>query len=448
MDGGVARLGEAIEALDVPVDRDAIVAAIAQRDRLDAKITAAVAAYDAAELWDADGATSMTRWLVAECRMSDSMARRQVRTAKRLTQLPAMAEAYAAGAVSGGQVDLLAKAVKPRHVELFADIEAGMARTWPWLDIEGTTTVLRDWFTKADALIENAPAEDSRRSFVHLDELLDDRSRVRGELVGDDRAIVADALRLAGRSDDELDGRRRTRAERLADALVELCARFLHDHDTPRAHPGRQRPGVNVVIDAADLAATTLRQLGITSTDALDAYLDSHPTTAAERAWYQTGLDRQREPGGGGATTLSGHEISPALAAAFCCDATMRRVLSTGSTVLDYGRPMATLPRSVRDAVILRDRRCRFRGCPRTIDWCEVHHVVHREHGGPDAVDNCVLLCARHHHIVHRDGWDAKLTPDGTLRVTDPDGRTHTTRPPGPGNGPPPSQPDLFDQSA
>jgi hypothetical protein len=117
----------------------------------------------------------------------------------------------------------------------------------------------------------------------------------------------------------------------------------------------------------------------------------------------------------------------------------MRRVLTAASTVLDHGRALPTIPQAIRDVVVLRDRHCRFPGCQRGVDWCEVHHVRRRIDGGPDAVTNCVLLCAYHHHVLHRDGWSAHLADDGTLVVACPRGRHRTTRPPGPANGPPPS---------
>jgi hypothetical protein len=75
------------------------------------------------------------------------------------------------------------------------------------------------------------------------------------------------------------------------------------------------------------------------------------------------------------------------------------------------------------------------------VDWCEVHHLTPRRDGGADSTDNCVLLCAYHHHVLHRPGWSAHLAPDGTLLVAGPRGNHWSTRPPGPGNGPPPTQP-------
>jgi hypothetical protein len=41
-----------------------------------------------------------------------------------------------------------------------------------------------------------------------------------------------------------------------------------------------------------------------------------------------------------------------------------------------------------------------------------------------------VLLCSRHHHLLHRPRWHAKLLPDTTLEVTDPTGRVRTSTPP------------------
>jgi hypothetical protein len=48
-----------------------------------------------------------------------------------------------------------------------------------------------------------------------------------------------------------------------------------------------------------------------------------------------------------------------------------------------------------------------------------------------------VLLCSRHHHLLHRPRWHTKLHPDATLEVTDPTGHIHTSHPPGTNRTPP-----------
>ena len=60
------------------------------------------------------------------------------------------------------------------------------------------------------------------------------------------------------------------------------------------------------------------------------------------------------------------------------------------------------------------------------------------ELGGHTRPDNLVLLCSRHHHILHLNGWKHCLHPDNTFEVLTPDGRTQTKagHPRAPGRGP------------
>jgi hypothetical protein len=46
--------------------------------------------------------------------------------------------------------------------------------------------------------------------------------------------------------------------------------------------------------------------------------------------------------------------------------------------------------------------RCRVPGC-RSARNLDVHHVVHREHGGTNDLSNLVLLCRGHHKLHHDD---------------------------------------------
>ena len=80
---------------------------------------------------------------------------------------------------------------------------------------------------------------------------------------------------------------------------------------------------------------------------------------------------------------------------------------------------------------MLRDSGCRFPGCDRPTDWCEGHHIQHWRDGGSTRLSNLVLLCSRHHHVIHLPGWQLDLKPTGTLEVTDPQGRRRHSDPPG-----------------
>ena len=105
------------------------------------------------------------------------------------------------------------------------------------------------------------------------------------------------------------------------------------------------------------------------------------------------------------------------------CDSTITRII-TGPTSepLDVGREERFATRAIRKAVIKRDRRCRFPGCDRLPRWCEIHHVVPWEAGGDTSVDNLVLICRYHHHVLHLPGWNHKLDRHNQLFITNPNG--------------------------
>jgi hypothetical protein len=96
--------------------------------------------------------------------------------------------------------------------------------------------------------------------------------------------------------------------------------------------------------------------------------------------------------------------------------------LSGPSLPLDIGYSK-TIPAGIRNAVILRDRRCRWPGgCRQPAAACEVHHVKHKANGGHTSLKGCLLLCSYHHQIViHRWGWTLVLNPDGTTAAWNPD---------------------------
>jgi hypothetical protein len=96
--------------------------------------------------------------------------------------------------------------------------------------------------------------------------------------------------------------------------------------------------------------------------------------------------------------------------------------LAGPSLPLDIGYS-TTIPPGIRNAVILRDKKCRWAGgCHQPAAACQVHHVKHKAHGGPTSLTDCVLLCSYHHQIViHRWGWTLVLNPDGTTTAWNPD---------------------------
>jgi hypothetical protein len=92
------------------------------------------------------------------------------------------------------------------------------------------------------------------------------------------------------------------------------------------------------------------------------------------------------------------------------------------SLPLDIGYS-ETIPAGIRNAVTLRDRKCRWAGgCNQPASACDVHHIKHKKHGGKTSTKDCVLLCFFHHQVViHQQGWTLILNPDGTTTAWNKD---------------------------
>ena len=46
---------------------------------------------------------------------------------------------------------------------------------------------------------------------------------------------------------------------------------------------------------------------------------------------------------------------------------------------------------------------------------CDGHHIKHWSDGGETSLDNLVLLCLYHHHLVHEGGFDCTSSKDGEI---------------------------------
>ncbi|MDN4478059.1 DUF222 domain-containing protein [Demequina sp. SYSU T00039] len=78
-------------------------------------------------------------------------------------------------------------------------------------------------------------------------------------------------------------------------------------------------------------------------------------------------------------------------------------VLGTRSEVLDQGAAKRFFTPGQRRAIAERDRGCAKCGLPPA--YCDTHHVREWQHGGRTDVDDGIMLCVRHHHMIHRERW-------------------------------------------
>jgi hypothetical protein len=304
--------------------------------------------------------------------------------ARKLAHLPITAGAWRDGVLSTGQVEAIAGNLNADTLGLFAEHEAALVPTLVDLPVGDVATAMGAW---SDCATVHRDPKPEAPHHLHLSRTLAGRWRLDATLGAETGELLATALRIAQAADVDHEPAR-SAATRPADALGDVCRFFLDHQRTRRA--GRHRPHINLVLD----------------------------------------IERFRVLSGAGARTVDGTSLDRTTVERLLCDAALHRVLTRGrSAVLDYGIATRTIPAPLFNALVVRDQRCRFPGCDRPAAWCEGHHVSPWLFGGPTQLSNLVLLCSRHHHLLHKPGWHAKLVPDATLEVTDPLGRVRSTAP-------------------
>src|SRR5262249_41758992 len=135
-------------------------------------------------------------------------------------------------------------------------------------------------------------------------------------------------------------------------------------------------------------------------------------------------VDESALNGGGqtAATLDDGTPISAETAERLSCEVSVVRVSESGDGAEHVaGRRTRRISTTLRRALRLRDRGCRFPGCTNRLT--DAHHIVAWARGGATRLGNLCLLCRRHHRFVHEHGYGIEHGAAGELTFRRPDGR-------------------------
>lgn len=326
-----------------------------------------VACCDDPEVWSKDGARDLAEWLSARLGISNWAARRWIAAAQALGRLPRLRGALGSGALSQDKVVELCRFATP-------ETEGGLIS---WARRVGVAAVRRraDLCVRIDT--EQDMEADRTRYLRHW--WFDDGRRLglEASLAAADGAVVITALdRLAATlpevvaEAEDLSGNPEWMAEesrdaRRADSLVALASqRLASDPDPDRA----------TVVVHAELSALV--------------------------------------GGPGGAALEDGPVIHPETARRLLCDGRLQTVVSDGGKASGIGHTSRTASSSILRLLRWRDRGCVFPGCELR-RFLHAHHIRHWIEGGRTEPDNLVLVCSRHHKLVHEYGWRVQLGGGG-----------------------------------
>ncbi len=332
-------------------------------DALESEFLRRVTEVERRRSFERHGYLSATSFLVDRCGLSGAAASERVRMSRALRHMPVARQALAEAELSYGQIRYLAQA-RDAQPDAFADHEATMVEAVAPLSLADTRRLIDHWRQavlpdESTARMEAMTA--GRRLFVSR--TFAGMIRLDGWFDPIDGDTILTALAAATAEKDKARDDA-SPAQRRADGLAEICRQWLAN-GAPAM--GGERPHIDVIVD-----------------------LDTLEKRAGKRC-----------------ETSRVGVIDPESARMLACDAGVARIITSGpSEPLDVGRRTRTIPSAIRRALVVRDGGCRFPGCDRPSHWCEGHHIQHWAEGGETKLDNLVLICRRHHRMVHHRGLE------------------------------------------
>jgi len=344
-----------------------------------------VAALDDEGPWGAWGLVSCAHWLNWRCGIGMNAAREKVRVAHALKPLARISAAFAAGELSFSKVRALTRiADAGNEAELL-----NLALQATAAQVEKLVRAYRRVGRLEER--ERATAQHASRelSYYHDD---DGSLVIRARLPAAEGAVVLQALNAAM---DAQEGDEQSNdvtavtsavedrfAQRRADALTTMAETTL------RHGPGQLSTGDRYQV-VVHVTAETLAD------DDSDGRCE---------------LD-------------DGPRLAPDTVRRIACDGSLLRITEDiAGNPLDIDRKTRAVPPALRRALQARDAGCRFPGCSHR-RFVDAHHIEHWADGGKTSIDNLVLLCRRHHRLVHEGGFGLEKIADGRIHFTRPDGR-------------------------
>ena len=384
------RMGEEIAALAARIDAATYELLVLIRE------------FDEEEGWSC-GFLTCAHWLTWRIGLAPGAARERVRVARALGDLPLMSAAMSRGELSYSKVRALTRIATPDTEQSLVDL----GRTGTAAQVE---RVVRSW-RRIDRTVE-----------AHDDELRDASSHVTTHIDENGMFVIRGCLAPEA-------------GEVLMKALDAASDRLYAEQQEDRPPVGKVRA------DALALVAESALKGGLDPGSSGDRYqvvvhangeelTAQQSATADNRTHVPAGTSGARVPAGtptfpgvvnGAWLGTSNVPVSAETARRIACDAGRVPMIHRKGQILSVGRKTRTIPPPIRRALEFRDQGCRFPGC--TSQHCDAHHIVHWADGGETKLSNLVLLCRRHHRLLHEGGFSVRMNEERAVQFLDKRGR-------------------------
>lgn len=373
-----------------------------------------VAEFDRREGWAAWECRSCSHWLSWHCSMSLRTAQEHLRVAHALGELPLVRAGFSTGELSYSQVRAITRAADCPMAEEFL-VNFARYATAPMLE-----KMVAGYRRTGRLDDEGAEARHDQRSFEWW---FDDDGMVcfKGRLAPEEGQIVIAAIQAA-----------------TVPAAKRSVERPVDDQGVPLPQPGddpkvaRQADALVAICDRALTGGAENLSTGGEPAERTRG-LVSEPTSTVVVLVDDDVLCTDAD---GTCRLDGGPNLSPETARRLGCDAAKYTIaLGPDGTPRLVGKATKTVSRQLRRELGIRDDgSCQFPGCD-LLGHLHAHHIIHREHDGPNVLDNLIALCAFHHRLVHEGGYRVELLM-GQVIVHRPGRADLSHIPNGPASGP------------
>ena len=355
-----------IEQLSDDVLAETFVRACRDRDQQNLFVARLAAELAKRDKYDDDGFVSPIDWMRFNGHMTSGAAANSVAVGEAMHRMPESMEAMAAGEIGFSHLTVMARTAEDLGDRFDESVLIQKARESSPGKFHYICSHYRHAADPKRYADEQAEQVQQRR--LKLSKWMDGSVLLSGQFDPEGGAVLLTALQARSRKSGAHDDR--DLEQRQGDALVELAA------------GGGSQAQIQVTSSIETL-------LGLAGAPAADMEL-SVP-------------------------------ISSKAVERLACDSSIARVLlDSDSMVIDVGRSKRVVSEPTRRALWARDGSCRWPACERPASWSAAHHVVHWIHGGATDLDNLVLLCHRHHRMVHEGGWQIVRGDLGGILVVPP----------------------------
>ncbi len=330
----------------------------------EARLLALIREFDEQECWAEQGFCSCAHWLNFKCGIGMNAAREKVRVARALANLPRIEAGLSKGELSYSKVRAMTRIADASNEDYLMMIaNHGTAH-----HVEKLVAKYRSAKRVEEAAVAEEKYRDRELSHYYDH---DGCLVIKARLPAEQGALIVKALEMAAEKSfvADSDSKGQPVAARRADALANIAETYMNNDESSGSTADRYQVIVHVTAETSELedgphvTAETSRRIGC----------DSSIVSIKE--------DENGEP-------------------------------------LTIGRRSRSIPPAMRRALRVRDGGCRFPGCTHT-RFVDGHHIKHWADGGETSLDNLVLLCRHHHHLVHEGGFSCEKSADGDVYFKD-----------------------------